>query len=67
MVPDWELWACAAHVERQHGERAPFLLRSASARWRWQAILTVSKLGRLLQLASLDCGAACAIAVFNRF
>ncbi|MBA3897033.1 MAG: hypothetical protein H0X36_07830 [Sphingomonadaceae bacterium] len=22
MVPDWELWACAAHVERQHGQQA---------------------------------------------
>ncbi len=26
MVPDWELWACAAHVERQHGERAPLFV-----------------------------------------
>ena len=23
MLTDWELWACAAEVQRQHGERAP--------------------------------------------
>lgn len=22
-LTDWELWACAASVERQHGEKAP--------------------------------------------
>ncbi len=22
VLPDWELWACAGEVQRQHGERA---------------------------------------------
>ncbi len=26
VLSDWELWACAAQLERQHGERAPLFL-----------------------------------------
>lgn len=26
MLTDWELWACATLVEKQHGERAPFYI-----------------------------------------
>ena len=25
MLSDWELWACANEVVRQHGDRAPFV------------------------------------------
>lgn len=26
MISEWELWACAYEIERQHGDRAPLFV-----------------------------------------